>query len=247
VTAQPPSKYIDTKYLALSGIRSVSGQDAQTLQTDPRFLDGPGGNYRFAAGLAAIDSGDSGSPHGPRPTPTGSLAKTSLAFRTPGPAPLTTPTAGRTSASPPRWTFPVQIAVSSSDLRLAPNPMRGRGTLSHRLESWPFGWCSSSIRAVAWCDGWPTVMLRRDAWSSKSRAPTTMAGRSLPGVISFASGRWGGNAPRALPAPALTLPSRAVRPDGSSHSRQNTTHCVSQCENTSHGIMPLGVEAISRR
>ncbi len=58
-TSQPPIKYIATKYSTLAGYQAASGQDANSRQADPRFVNGPGGDFRLLAGSPAIDAGTS--------------------------------------------------------------------------------------------------------------------------------------------------------------------------------------------
>ena len=64
-TDQEPIKYVTTLYPTLAGYQAASGQDAHSLQADPLFADGPGGDFRLTAGSPAIDSGISGVPSWP--------------------------------------------------------------------------------------------------------------------------------------------------------------------------------------
>jgi parallel beta-helix repeat protein len=59
-TSQTPFKYIATQYATLAEYRSASGQDAHSRQSDPRFTNGPGGDFRLMAGSPAIDAANSG-------------------------------------------------------------------------------------------------------------------------------------------------------------------------------------------
>src|SRR5436190_23793357 len=133
-TAQPPFKYIATIYPTLGSYQSASGQEPQTLQSDPKFLDGPGGNYHLLPGSPAIDSGDSGSPSWPSTDADGEPRKDIPGVPNTGAGPIAYADRGAYERISTAVDVPVQIAVTSSDLRLAPNPMRGRGTLSLSLE-----------------------------------------------------------------------------------------------------------------
>ena len=62
-TTQPPVKYIATLYSSVAKYREVSGQDAQTLQANPRFVDPEAGDFRLRTGSPAIDDGNSGVPY----------------------------------------------------------------------------------------------------------------------------------------------------------------------------------------
>jgi len=54
---QPPVKYIRTPYTSVASYSSVSHQDRQTLQADPRFADPASGDFRLQAGSPAAESG----------------------------------------------------------------------------------------------------------------------------------------------------------------------------------------------
>jgi parallel beta-helix repeat protein len=64
-TAQAPIKYITTQYATLAGYQAASGQDAHSRQADPRFVNGPAGDFRLTAGSPAIDAGTSAVPYWP--------------------------------------------------------------------------------------------------------------------------------------------------------------------------------------
>ena len=59
-TLQQPVKYGKTMFSSVSTYSSASGQDSRTLQADPLFLNGPGGDFHLMAGSPAIDCGNSG-------------------------------------------------------------------------------------------------------------------------------------------------------------------------------------------
>jgi PKD repeat protein len=64
-TAQAPVKYITTMYATVSAYSAVSGQDAQTIQADPRFVNAAAGDFHLLTGSPAIDNGNSGAPNWP--------------------------------------------------------------------------------------------------------------------------------------------------------------------------------------
>jgi hypothetical protein len=133
-TAQPPFKYIATIYPTLGGYQSASGQDAQTLQTDPMFLDSPNGNFHLLPGSPAIDSGDSGAPDWPATDRDGNSRKDIPGIPNTGVGPISYADRGPYERISTAVDVPVQSATIFPGLRLAPNPMRGRGTLSLSLE-----------------------------------------------------------------------------------------------------------------
>ena len=64
-TAQPPVKYIATKFGTLAAYSAASGQDANSIQADPQFLNPSQGEFLPMSGSPAIDAGDSGAPYWP--------------------------------------------------------------------------------------------------------------------------------------------------------------------------------------
>ena len=61
-TRQPPVKHIRTLYPSVAGYRAASGQDAQSLQADPRFVNPGAGDFHLHAGSPAIDNTGSRGP-----------------------------------------------------------------------------------------------------------------------------------------------------------------------------------------
>jgi hypothetical protein len=59
-TSQAPFKYVSTTHTAIGTYRAASGQDAQSLQANPRFANANAGDFHLLAGSPAIDSGNSG-------------------------------------------------------------------------------------------------------------------------------------------------------------------------------------------
>ncbi len=64
-TAQAPIKYITTIYATLAGFQAASGQDANSRQADPKFVNGSAGNFMLSAGSPAIDAASSSVPNWP--------------------------------------------------------------------------------------------------------------------------------------------------------------------------------------
>ena len=58
-TTRPPVLYTLTMYSSVAAYSAASGQDAHTLQADPRFVDPSAGDFQLMAGSPAIDSGTS--------------------------------------------------------------------------------------------------------------------------------------------------------------------------------------------
>ena len=58
-TTQDPVKYDKTKYSTVAAYSAASGQDAQSLGDDPRFVNADAGNFHLLAGSPAIDAGNS--------------------------------------------------------------------------------------------------------------------------------------------------------------------------------------------
>ncbi|MBI3607787.1 MAG: PKD domain-containing protein [Nitrospirae bacterium] len=64
-TSQVPIKYGGATYATLAAFTAATGQDAQSIQDDPRFVDPSAGNFHLRAGSPAIDSADSSVPNWP--------------------------------------------------------------------------------------------------------------------------------------------------------------------------------------
>jgi hypothetical protein len=64
-TDQEPVKYVATKYHKLSDYSAASGQDQNSLQANPLFVDPYRGDFLPLAGSPAIDAGNSGVPNWP--------------------------------------------------------------------------------------------------------------------------------------------------------------------------------------
>jgi parallel beta-helix repeat protein len=62
-TSQAPIKFSGTTYTTLAAFTAGTGQDAASLQADPRFRNPVGGDFRLLPGSPAIDSADSSVPH----------------------------------------------------------------------------------------------------------------------------------------------------------------------------------------
>lgn len=64
-TSHFPIRYVDVRYPSLGDYRTASGQDANSIEADPRFVDPEGGDFRLRTGSPAIDAGNSAAPHWP--------------------------------------------------------------------------------------------------------------------------------------------------------------------------------------
>ncbi len=64
-TGQDPFKYISTPYATIAAYRAASGQDAHSLQSNPRFANGGSGDFRLLSNSPAIDAANSGAPNWP--------------------------------------------------------------------------------------------------------------------------------------------------------------------------------------
>ncbi len=58
-TAAPPIKYVATTYGTVAAYAAASGQDNQSLQANPRFVNAPAGDFHLIVGSPAIDCGNS--------------------------------------------------------------------------------------------------------------------------------------------------------------------------------------------
>lgn len=133
-TAQPPFKYVATIYPSVGAYQNASGQDLQTLQTDPQFLDEASGNFHLLPGSPAIDSGDSGVPSWPATDADGEPRKDIAGITNTGVGPISYADRGAFERISSAVDVPIQVVASSPGLRLVPNPMRDRGRLSLSLE-----------------------------------------------------------------------------------------------------------------
>ena len=132
-TAQAPFKYVATIYPTLSAYQSASGQDTHTLQSDPKFVDGSSGNFHLLPGSPAIDSGDSESPDWSATDADGQSRMDIPDVPNTGAGPVPYADRGAFERSSTAVGVPAEIP-HAEDLRLVPNPMRGRGTLRLALE-----------------------------------------------------------------------------------------------------------------
>ncbi len=64
-TSQPPIKFISTQYSSIDAYKSASGQDANSTQANPRFVNPSGGDFHLSAGSPAIDAASSSVPNWP--------------------------------------------------------------------------------------------------------------------------------------------------------------------------------------
>ncbi len=64
-TGRPPVRYKTTIYSSVAAYSAASGEDAHSIQADPRFVAPGAGDFRLLADSPAIDSGDSAAPGWP--------------------------------------------------------------------------------------------------------------------------------------------------------------------------------------
>ena len=68
---QEPFKFGTTKYATLAAYQAASGQDAHSRQADPKFVNGPAGDFTLAPGSPGIDAGTAAAPSWPPTDVTG--------------------------------------------------------------------------------------------------------------------------------------------------------------------------------
>jgi hypothetical protein len=134
-SAQQPVKYMAVPYASVAAYSGASGQDSRTLQSNPLFVNGPGGDFHLMAGSPAIDSGNSGvtgwssvDDEGLPPVDDPSTANSGLGpvgFADRGALEYQVAVTG--VALPPTPTDTVMAAS------VAPNPLRGTGALTFVL------------------------------------------------------------------------------------------------------------------
>ena len=64
-TSQPPVKFIHKKYSSVADYSAASGQDARSLQANPRFVNPAVGDFHLLALSPAIDNANSAAPNWP--------------------------------------------------------------------------------------------------------------------------------------------------------------------------------------
>ena len=64
-TSQEPFKFMGVRYATLADYQAASGQDAHSLQADPRLVNPAAGDFHAQSGSPVVDSGDSGVPNWP--------------------------------------------------------------------------------------------------------------------------------------------------------------------------------------
>ena len=88
-TAQPPVKYINTVYPTVAAYRTATGQDSSSRQADPKFVDGPAGDFRLLAGSPAIDAAISSVTNWPATDAAGTVRFDDLTIANAGKGPVT--------------------------------------------------------------------------------------------------------------------------------------------------------------
>jgi parallel beta-helix repeat protein len=141
-TSQVPFKFIVTPYGQLGAYQAASGQDAHTLQADPRFKDAPHGDFSLVADSPAIDAGTSARPEWPAVDAIGDARVDQVAIPDRGDGPVTYADIGA---------LEVQQQVEP-DAILLPNPLGTIGDPRGR-HAVPFGAGADSL--VALSSGYP--------------------------------------------------------------------------------------------
>ena len=71
-TPWAPIKYVATQYPTIAEFTTATGQDAHSIQADPRFTNPAAGDFRLLPGSPAIDAANSGVPNWPATDAVGS-------------------------------------------------------------------------------------------------------------------------------------------------------------------------------
>ena len=149
-TSQPPVKYVSTLYSTVPAYSAASGQDANSLQADPRFENPAAGDFHLKAGSIVIDNADSGVLHWPEADAEGRARVDDPARPDQGAGPVAFGDRGAHEYLPPEVadvgtgvegtdSNAAQLVPRGSGLRglmpepsrpqFTPNPMRARGVI----------------------------------------------------------------------------------------------------------------------
>ncbi len=129
-TVQAPFKFVTTIHPTIAGYRAASGQDAQSLQADPRFADVAAADFHLLAGSPAIDAAYTALAAWPATDAEGRARLDDLEVTNSGAGPVTYADRGALEYVPVGPPAGAEWGWVPLRPRLHPSPMRTDATLS---------------------------------------------------------------------------------------------------------------------